>query len=289
MLAGAALREAVVVANHAVYEKSLADEALHGMGTTLTAGLMTTDDGFLLGHVGDSRAYLMHAGELTQITVDHSLVEEMVRDGQLTEDEAAVHPQRSIITRALGVDAEVDVDLYPVELEPGDRVLLCSDGLTAMVPTNAIASALRLEADPERAARRLVDSANAAGGEDNITVVVIAATEDDADSPTTEPPPLDGDAHAAPIIDAGPTAATTEPAHRRGPVARAALWALPVVVILALAIGATGWYALARLLRRRGGRARHRLPGRARWAPRLGSDDRASDRPRGRRPAARGP
>ena len=109
----------------------------------LAAGTLVAGDTLLVGHVGDSRAYLLHDGELRQVTDDHSLVEELVREGRLTADEAAVHPQRSIITRALGVDASVEVDVYPVELVPGDRLLLCSDGLTRMVAPDDIAATLR--------------------------------------------------------------------------------------------------------------------------------------------------
>ena len=136
---GRPLRESMQDANEAVFTKSLTDEELRGMGTTLTAATLVTGGTVLVGHVGDSRAYLLHDGELRQVTVDHSLVEELVREGRLTADEAAVHPQRSIITRALGVDASVEVDVYPVELAPGDRLLLCSDGLTGMVQAETIA------------------------------------------------------------------------------------------------------------------------------------------------------
>ena len=149
---GRPLRESMQDANEAVFTKSLTDAELRGMGTTLTAATLVTGGTVLVGHVGDSRAYLLHDGELRQVTVDHSLVEELVREGRLTADEAAVHPQRSIITRALGVDASVEVDVYPVELAPGDRLLLCSDGLTGMVQAETIAGTLRREEDPARAA-----------------------------------------------------------------------------------------------------------------------------------------
>src|SRR3954447_20302248 len=175
---GQPLRQSIEDANEAVFTKSQTDARLRGMGTTLTAGTLVAGGTLLVGHVGDSRAYLLHDGELRQLTIDHSLVEELVRDGKLTVDEAAVHPQRSIITRALGVDATVEVDVYPVELTPGDRLLLCSDGLTGMVQPDDIAAVLRRESDPTRAAAQLVDAANAAGGEDNITVVVVAVTDE---------------------------------------------------------------------------------------------------------------
>jgi PPM family protein phosphatase len=237
---GRPLRESMEDANEAVFTKSLTDEELRGMGTTLTAATLVTGGTVLVGHVGDSRAYLLHDGELRQVTVDHSLVEELVREGRLTADEAAVHPQRSIITRALGVDASVEVDVYPVELAPGDRLLLCSDGLTGMVQVETIAATLRREEDPARAAAALIDAANVAGGEDNITAVVVAVTDDAPLRAVSEP--------VAPIEA---TVAEEEPApdpgerRRRGArgVGRVLLWALPIVVVLGVAVGAVGWYA----------------------------------------------
>ena len=175
---GRPLRESIEDANEAVYTKSLTDTSLRGMGTTLTAGTLVAGDTLLVGHVGDSRAYLLHDGELRQVTDDHSLVEELVREGRLTADEAAVHPQRSIITRALGVDASVEVDVYPVELVPGDRLLLCSDGLTGMVRPTTSRPPCDARATPRAPPTQLVDAANAAGGEDNITVVVVAVTDE---------------------------------------------------------------------------------------------------------------
>jgi protein phosphatase len=237
---GRPLRESMEDANEAVFTKSLTDEELRGMGTTLTAATLVTGGTVLVGHVGDSRAYLLHDGELRQVTVDHSLVEELVREGRLTADEAAVHPQRSIITRALGVDASVEVDVYPVELAPGDRLLLCSDGLTGMVQAETIAATLRREEDPARAAAALIDAANVAGGEDNITAVVVAVTDD---------PPMR--AVSEPVAPIEATVVEEEPApdagerRRRGArgVGRVLLWALPIVVVLGVAVGAVGWYA----------------------------------------------
>src|SRR5215471_4771833 len=175
--AGRPLRDAVLDANDAVYRKSLTDEALAGMGTTLTAGTMAAGNTLILAHVGDSRAYLLRDGALRRVTTDHSHVQELVDEGQLTNDEAAVHPLRNIVTRALGLDPTVEVDVYPVELHVDDRVVLCSDGLTDMVHEDAIEAELRREPDPTVCARKLVDRANAAGGVDNITVVVVAVTE----------------------------------------------------------------------------------------------------------------
>jgi protein phosphatase len=162
---------AITGANDAVVRLAADDHALRGMGTTLTAG---TIDGstFLIGHVGDSRAYLLRDGELRQLTTDHSVVAELVAAGELTEAEALTDPRRAMITRALGIDPSVDVDVLSIELAPGDRLLLCSDGLTSMVRDDVIAEVLGTEPDRERAADALVAAANLAGGADNITVVV---------------------------------------------------------------------------------------------------------------------
>jgi protein phosphatase len=177
---GTPVADAVGRANTAVWDKAAGDTELAGMGTTLTAAIF--DEGTLtIAHVGDSRAYLLRGEQLERLTTDHSLVEELIRDGKLTEEQAAVHPQRSIITRALGVDSSVEVDVYSLVLEGGDRVILCSDGLTSMVRPAGIAEILRAEPDPTAAANALVDAANAAGGEDNITVVVLDAVAEAKD------------------------------------------------------------------------------------------------------------
>src|SRR5205823_5486211 len=141
-----------------------------GMGTTLTAVALVEEDGedrLAVVNVGDSRAYLLQQGELEQLTDDHSLVAQLVREGQLTPEEATVHPQRSIITRALGLDPEVEVDMWELTPYRGDRLLLCSDGLTNELDDERIASVLRSVADPQEAANQLVQEANARGGNDN--------------------------------------------------------------------------------------------------------------------------
>jgi PPM family protein phosphatase len=233
---GEAIRDAIAVANDAVLEKSGSDQQLHGMGTTVTAGTLARGGTLLVGHVGDSRAYLARDGQLSQITDDHSLVEEMVRGGELTKEQAEVHPQRSIITRALGIDPEIDVDVYPVELREGDRVLFCSDGLTTMVRQDEIAGVLSREPDPERAAQLLVDAANAAGGEDNVTALVVDVVEDEAVPAAAAPP--DGD-----TTDTTETEAVKPKRRRVRAVLRVLLWVLPVLAILAIAFGAIAWYA----------------------------------------------
>ena len=175
------LVDAVRRANDAVLAKADDDPALSGMGTTLTAVALvpaTDGDELVVVNVGDSRTYLLRQGELNQLTEDDSLVGQLVRDGRIDRDEARHHPQRNIITRALGLDGRLDVDplqLIPVE---GERLLLCSDGLSDEVHEDEIASILRQQPDPQNAARALVDLANERGGGDNVTVVVIDVVDD---------------------------------------------------------------------------------------------------------------
>jgi protein phosphatase len=170
-------RQAFSEANAAVWSESQANTDLRGMGTTLTAmALVGDEDGhdlLALANVGDSRAYVFSEGDLVQITDDHSLAEERMRHGEMTEAEAAVHPQRHILTRALGVSSDVEADMWELHLRTGDRVLLCSDGLSNEVEVDEIADVLGGVPDPEEAARRLVDVANEHGGADNITVVIV--------------------------------------------------------------------------------------------------------------------
>ncbi len=243
---GRPIRDAIVEANEAVYDKAEDNSQLRGMGTTITAGTLATGGTLLIAHVGDSRAYLLRDGELTQITDDHSLVEEMVRDGQLTPEQAAVHPQRSIITRALGIEAEVDVALYPVELRPGDRLLLCSDGLTTMVSADDIAAILRRESHPQRAARQLIDAANEAGGEDNVTAVVVDALDEPSLAVAAAAAELAEPAAEPAVADSDTADQAPPPVARRGRgrrLARLLLWLLPIVLVAAVAFGAIGWYA----------------------------------------------
>lgn len=165
------LGEAVIKANHAVINEALRAE-LAGMGTTMTACVIEGTH-LAIAHVGDSRAYLLHHGKLQQLTRDHSLVADMVEAGRLTEEEARVHPNRSIITRAIGSDPNMQPDLYEITASPGDRLLLCSDGLYSMVENSRIQSQLARIRDPQRCASALVNDAISAGGLDNVTVVVV--------------------------------------------------------------------------------------------------------------------
>ena len=176
---------AVEAANHAVWELAQGSREKRGMGTTLTALALVQEDGeeqLALTNVGDSRAYLLQQGELIQLTEDHSLVEELVRDGKLSPAEAQTHPQKSIITRALGMEPEIQVDSWEIIPFAGDRILLCSDGLTNELSDDRIASTLRQLADPQEAAHELVRLARGAGGSDNITVVVVDVVDDDGRS-----------------------------------------------------------------------------------------------------------
>jgi PPM family protein phosphatase len=170
--------ELIEEANRRIWERSLQDPETAGMGTTLTAALVDAAAGtIVIGHVGDSRAYLYRDGHLEQLTTDHSLVVELVESGILTPEEAERHPQRSAITRAVGTEPTVQVDAFTVDAETGDLYLICSDGLTDMLGADDIEVILEKASDPARAARELVAAANARGGEDNITVVLFEMTD----------------------------------------------------------------------------------------------------------------
>jgi PPM family protein phosphatase len=164
-------------ANRRVYDRSSTDPNTSGMGTTITVALVE-DGNVSFGHVGDSRAYLFREGQLEQITEDHSLVNELLKSGKLSPEEAEAHPQRSVITRALGTDPDVDADTFTIQAQEGDVFLLCSDGLTDMVPNETILDLVeRYRDDIDRALRALVSAANKGGGEDNITVVAFEIAE----------------------------------------------------------------------------------------------------------------
>jgi serine/threonine protein phosphatase PrpC len=171
------LENAFSTANTAVWQESQDNSELRGMGTTLTAvALVGGKDGrdtLALANVGDSRAYLYSDGQIVQVTADHSLAEERVRHGEMTEEEAAVHPQRHILTRVLGVASEVETDMWELQLRAGDRLVLCSDGLSNEITPEEMVDVLATVPDPGDAARQLVDVANEHGGADNITVVVV--------------------------------------------------------------------------------------------------------------------
>jgi PPM family protein phosphatase len=187
----ARVRALIEEANRRVFRRSSEDAAAAGMGTTMTVALVDEEAStIVLGHVGDSRAYRVRHGELEQLTDDHSLVGELTRSGKLSREEAESHPQRSVITRAVGTEPDVDVDVETTPFEPGDLYLLCSDGLTDMVSDREILALLEGSARLEDAARALVDAANRGGGEDNVTVVLFrpdgAADFDEVDEDDDE-------------------------------------------------------------------------------------------------------
>ena len=172
---GAALGHAVEEANRAVIQAAHEGRGRQGMGTTMTAAMLEGER-LVIAQVGDSRAYLLHQGKLQQLTRDHSLMADMIEAGQLTPEEARTHPQRSVITRALGSDTHLHPDIYEINVETGDRLLICSDGLSGMVFDNEIENTLRRVQDPQRCASQLVNEAIAAGGHDNVTVIVADVT-----------------------------------------------------------------------------------------------------------------
>jgi serine/threonine protein phosphatase PrpC len=230
--------EQVQAANRAVFERSGADRAVAGMGTTLTAAVIQGDLAHLV-HVGDSRAYLLRAGSLRQLTDDHTLVNRMVKAGEITPAEAEVHPHRNVLVRALGTEPDVPLDEQDVGLLDGDRLLLCSDGLTGMITEEQIQAILgATEGAPQEAADRLVTAANHAGGVDNITVVVLDVL------------PADGtdEAAGAPAPGTMTQAPTEQPVRpARTPEARRRWWRVAIIagiVVVALGAAFTGARAL---------------------------------------------
>ena len=205
-------RLSVVVqrANREIHARSRSDAASAGMGTTVTAAYLD-EDSVALAHVGDSRAYLLRDGELARLTEDHSLVEELLRGGKLTEEEALEHPQRSVITRALGIEPIVEIDTWTYPLRPGDVVLLCSDGLTSMLSEQRVAQLLLEAADLAEAGDRLIAEANAAGGRDNITVVLFRVELADGAEAAVDQPTFISTAGA---VSVSPAAAATKGVKR---------------------------------------------------------------------------
>jgi protein phosphatase len=270
---------AVQDANRAVWERGVGDQALRGMGTTVTAAaLVATADGdrLVLVNVGDSRSYRFHDGTLDQLSVDHSVAEELVAQGALSEAEAAVHPKRHILTRALGISPQVEVDIWEVVPEDGDRYLLCSDGLSNEVPPDVIAGVLSSVRDPHEAAETLVGLANESGGNDNITAIVVdVLVGEDADSVAAEVVAAPGDAAPADLTGAvlvadvrqesavtaappdvvprhddrtgavgtAPVAATEEPRPKRKGPRRVTFRVLLFLIILG-AIASGAWYVI---------------------------------------------
>jgi PPM family protein phosphatase len=242
-------------ANRRVHERAIADPATSGMGTTMTVALVEGTT-VTFGHVGDSRAYRYRDGSIEQITEDHSLVNELLKSGKLSPEEADTHPQRSVITRAVGTDPDVDVDSFTIEAEPGDVFLICSDGLTDMVRDDDILGVLeKFHDDLDRATKSLVSAANRGGGEDNITVVAFEISEDGAEtvrmpavdaedtmenvaipSPTVDTMVVRPDEVEHVFVEAGsPEAAAVT---RREPITPAARVRLVLTMLILLAIAA---------------------------------------------------
>ena len=168
------INESIAIANKALIEESTNDEELKGMGTTITMCLVL-DQELYVGHVGDSRAYLLRDGELTQITQDHSMVWELLRTGSITKEEAVNHPKKNIILRALGVRKDLKVDVFTRNLTDGDKVVLCTDGLTNMVTDEKILEIMKNEEDSSSTCSTLVNISNENGGIDNTTIMLISA------------------------------------------------------------------------------------------------------------------
>jgi PPM family protein phosphatase len=236
-------------ANQRVLERGEADRDLRGMGTTLTA-VLAADGKARVAHVGDSRAYMLRDGKLQQLTEDHTLVQRMVREGRLSEEEAAIHPQRSVLTRVLGVEGDIPVDELTLDLSEGDRLLICTDGLTSMLDRDTIREILESESDPQAAADRLVEEANGAGGDDNITVIVLDVVGDDAALPARAPTGVVGgkasatgpieearDATRVTAIDRGPSVPS-----RRIRWKRVAIWTGAIVAVVAAGLIGTRIY-----------------------------------------------
>jgi PPM family protein phosphatase len=242
------LREVFRSANREIHEHSASDESHAGMGTTLTAAIVDPErEEVAIGHVGDSRAYRLRGSKLERLTQDHSLVEELRRKGQLTHEQAEEHPQRSIITRALGPEADVEPDVHTDQARPGDIYLICSDGLTTMVGEERITQILRGATSLDAAVRALVDEANRAGGRDNITAVAFRLEEVGAPVPEAEHPTLVGPAAEAEGLRSEEmrraAAAARAPAER--PRGRRALVGTAKVLAVLLIVGAVGfgaWY-----------------------------------------------
>ena len=242
------LVQALVHANEVIYAESMTNHLHHGMGTTLAAMVVLDNNNIVVAHVGDSRVYMWHEKALTRLSKDHSYVQELVDEGIVSIEEARTHPRRNIVTRALGIDAEVDVEVNTFPVTVGAWYVLCSDGLVDEISDADIAKVLERCTTPHEASQALVDAANAAGGRDNITVIVVSTAAPHAEvvvpvegpvSPITPPPP---DSANDPVITMRETPAKRK--FRFGPVL---FWSalggivLAVLVVFA-AYGRTGYF-----------------------------------------------
>jgi len=246
----ASLESAAKAANRAVWEQARTNRSMFGMGTTLVAlAVVERQDGtngLTAAHIGDSRLYAYRDGTLKQVTVDHSLVQELVDDGQISEAQAAVHPQRHVLTRALGVEPNIEVDVIDLAPRHGDRYLLCSDGLPREVSDDQIAAVLSRFSNPVEAAKELVAVANLRGGNDNITVVVIDVLASDNSPDTMIVVPAPAVTGPTRVVPAAPKAAVPRKA-RKAPAPkrvtfRVVVFVVALLVVIGGAIACLGWY-----------------------------------------------
>ncbi|HUC15299.1 MAG TPA: Stp1/IreP family PP2C-type Ser/Thr phosphatase [Acidimicrobiales bacterium] len=244
------LEGAAKAANRAVWEQARTNRSMFGMGTTLVAlAVVEREDGtngLTAAHIGDSRLYVYRDGTLKQVTIDHSLVQELIDDGQISEAQAAVHPQRHVLTRALGVEPAIEVDIIDLAPRHGDRYLLCSDGLPREVSDDQIAAVLSRFPNPVEAAKELVAVANLRGGNDNITVVVIdvLASETSPDTMIVVPgPAVTGPTRIVPAVPktAGTQKARKEPTPKRVTF-RVVVFVVALFIVIGGAIAYLGWY-----------------------------------------------
>lgn len=249
------IADAVHNANKAIFQRAAKEPDLTGMGTTLTA-MWADERSAQIAHVGDSRAYLLRDGHLSRLTTDHTVVNRLVQQGRIMPEDADRHPQRSYLERALGVDPEVEVDVHVLDMLPGDRVLLCSDGLFGMIDDDLIQNVMTMETSPQRAAERLCEEAVHAGGNDNVTTVVVDFPDPDS-SPApgstsrsfTTPAPSSGHTATGPLGGPNPTSpvqTVAPPAPSPSPIrssstsgprqeprsSRLLLWVAAAVVVL---------------------------------------------------------
>ena len=247
------LVQALVHANEVIYAESMTNHLHHGMGTTLAAMVVLDNNNIVVAHVGDSRVYMWHEKALTRLSKDHSYVQELVDEGIVSIEEARTHPRRNIVTRALGIDAEVDIEANTFPVTVGAWYVLCSDGLVDEISDADIAKVLERCTTPHEASQALVDAANAAGGRDNITVIVVSTAAPHAEvvvpveepaSPITPPPP---DSENAPVIVMNETPAAAAAAKKKFRFGPVLFWSalggivLAVLVVFA-AYGRTGYF-----------------------------------------------
>ena len=233
-------RELVQQANTAIYTASLDDSTQSGMGTTVTAMAVLPGENprVMVANVGDSRTYIYRAGRLDRVSIDHSYVQELVNEGIITPEEARTHPRRNIVTRALGIDRSVMVDVFVQDVRTGDRLVLCSDGLVDEVGDAEILTVLRTHSDPQECAEALVMVANTNGGHDNTTVIVVDVA-DDISAPV-EVRPDDDITQVVPVV--GTLAGAVGGGQRHVRVSMAIVWAAAVALVLG-AVTVTGVYA----------------------------------------------